>query len=73
MRAIKLCAVGALQFLLCGFAAAQAQQPATLTLACKGTLKSSIQDSKPETEPISMRIVVNFATRTVQGLPCGGG
>ena len=40
---------------------AEAQQSA-LTLACKGTTTS---DEK--SEPISMGIIVNFTTRTVQG------
>ena len=48
-----------------GFAAAAQAQPAAITLACKGTATSSMPDSKPE--QISMGIIVNFATRTVQG------
>jgi hypothetical protein len=39
-------------------------QPGTLTLACKGTTTvTTIEDTKPE--PVSMGIIVNFATRTV--------
>ena len=53
-----------------GFAAtAQAQPAATLTLACKGTVTSSL-DSKPE--PLSMGIIINFTTRTVQGFGLPG-
>lgn len=55
-----------------GFPAAAQAQPAALTLACKGTLTSSMPDSKPETEPFSTGIIVNFATRTVQGLNLPG-
>jgi hypothetical protein len=40
-------------------------QPGTLTLACKGTTTTSLPDTKPE--PLTMGIIVNFATRTVQG------
>jgi hypothetical protein len=43
--------------------AAQAQ-PATLTLACKGT---TIDNSDQSKQPISMGIIVNFTDRTVQG------
>ena len=42
----------------------QAQQ-GTLTLACKGTTLSAMEDAKPE--PTSMGIIVNFVARTVQG------
>src|SRR5262249_35061520 len=49
---------------------AQAAEPETLTLACKGTIteivdSAKLSDDKPE--PVSMGIVVNFANRTVQG------
>jgi hypothetical protein len=38
----------------------------TLTLACEGTTTNTLgPDGKPE--PISMSVVVNFTTRTVQG------
>src|SRR5262245_58749930 len=61
MHAIKLCAVGALFQLV--VTTAQAQQPATLTLACKGTIENVGVDKTP----ISMGIIVNFTDRTVQG------
>jgi hypothetical protein len=48
--------------------AAQAQQTA-LTLACKGTMTSAL-DEKPQ--PVSMGIVVNFTTRTVAGFGSPG-
>ena len=45
---------------------AQAAEPTTLTLACKGTATDLTQtDAKPET--ISMGIIVNFTARTVAG------
>jgi hypothetical protein len=45
---------------------AQAAEPATLTLACQGTITDVTQtDAKPES--ISMGIIVNFTNRTVQG------
>jgi hypothetical protein len=42
-------------------------QPAdtTITLACRGTVTSGVEDAKPD--PISMGIIVNFTNRTVQG------
>ena len=41
-------------------------QPGALTLACKGTTTvTTMPDAKPE--PVSMGIIVNFTTRTVQG------
>jgi hypothetical protein len=51
--------------------AAEAQQPATLTLACQGTVSSG--DEKPA--PISMGVIVNFNNHTVQGFntPAGDG
>jgi hypothetical protein len=50
--------------------AAQAQ-PNSLTLACKGTTTfGSGEEAKPE--PISMGIIVNFTTRTVQGFGTPG-
>jgi len=39
-------------------------EPATLTLACKGTM-TSMSDEEPT--PVSMGIIVNFTTGTVQG------
>jgi len=45
---------------------AQAAEPATLTLACKGTVTiTTAKDAKPE--PVSMGIIVNFTARTVTG------
>ena len=42
----------------------------TLTLACEGTTTNTLgPDGKPE--PISMSVVVNFTTRTVQGFSSG--
>jgi hypothetical protein len=48
--------------------AAEAQQSA-LTLACKGTMTSAL-DEKPQ--PVSMGIIVNFTTRTVAGFGSPG-
>jgi hypothetical protein len=46
--------------------AAQAAEPQTLTLACTGTAtETAWPDQKPV--PISMGLIVNFTTRTVQG------
>jgi hypothetical protein len=42
---------------------AQAAEPATLTLACKGTVTTG--NGKPE--PISMGVIVNFTNGAVQG------
>ena len=52
---------------LAGLSIAQAAEPTgTLTLACEGTTTNTLgPDAKPE--PISMSVVVNFTTRTVQG------
>jgi hypothetical protein len=47
-------------------ATAKAQQPTTLTLACNGTMSSS-----GEKNSISMGVIVDFNTRTVQGLGVG--
>jgi len=50
---------------------AAAEPTGTLTLACQGT---ATQDAEPDAkEPISMGIVLNFTTRTVQGFPHIGG
>jgi hypothetical protein len=49
---------------------AQAAEPQTLTLACKGTATSGVEDAKPE--PVSMGIIVNFTNRTVQGFGTPG-
>jgi hypothetical protein len=73
-NAVKLCAVGALyQLLQCGLAiTALAQQPAALTLACKGTTTSSFsEDAKPE--EISMGLIINFTAHTVQGFGFAAG
>jgi len=56
--------------LACSFAnAPEARAQQLLTLACKGTAQSAIPDKNdPEPrEPISMGIVLNFATHTIQG------
>ena len=44
---------------------AQAAEPATLTLTCKGT--AAIRADFPKPYPLSMDLVVDFTTRTVQG------
>jgi hypothetical protein len=48
---------------------AEAQQPATLTLACEGTITLRYPNSgyPDEQSPTSMGIIINFTTRTVQG------
>jgi hypothetical protein len=65
-----------LLLLALGFATTAQTQPATLMLACKGTATSSsnpkhVEDPKsgedPMSEPVSMGIVFNFTTRSVQG------
>ena len=58
--------------LACSFPnAAESQAQQQRSLECKGTAQSSIPDEEPEPkepkEPISMGIVLNFATHTVQG------
>jgi hypothetical protein len=45
--------------------AAQAAAPATLTLTCKGT--AAIRADFPKPYPLSMDLVIDFTTRTVQG------
>ena len=45
---------------------AQAAEPATLTLACKGTVTDMTPNAKPE--PLSMGLIVNFTARTILGL-----
>ena len=45
----------------------EAQQPTTLTLACKGTTTRHNTDGDEDAQPISMGIIVNFTDRTVQG------
>jgi hypothetical protein len=44
---------------------AQAAEPATLTLTCKGT--ATIRADSPKPNPLSMDLIVNFTTRTVAG------
>ena len=44
---------------------AQAAEPATLTLTCKGT--ATIRADSPKPYPLSMGLIVNFTTRTVVG------
>ena len=44
---------------------AQAAEPATLTLTCKGT--AAIRADSPKPNPLSMDLIVNFTTRTVVG------
>ena len=44
---------------------AQAAEPATLTLTCKGT--ATIRADSPKPYPLSMDLIVNFTTRTVDG------
>jgi hypothetical protein len=59
---------GALLLLAWGLVASVQAQPATITLACKGTTTTTDEttgDGKPQ--PISMGIIVNFTTRTIQG------
>jgi hypothetical protein len=56
--------------LLVGDFAATAQappQPATLTLACKGTTTEHDMSGDQDPQPISMGIIVNLTDRTVQG------
>jgi len=65
MHFIKPCVIGALCQLVA--ATAQAQQPATLTLACKGTTTEHLTTGDQDAQPISMGIIVNLADRTVQG------
>ena len=45
--------------------AAQAAAPETLTLTCKGT--ATIRADSPKPNPLSMDLIVDFTTRTVQG------
>jgi hypothetical protein len=53
--------------ILAGFTVAQAE-PNTLTLACTGTItEEDAQSQNKQTKPISMGIIVNFATGAVQG------
>ena len=66
MHVIKLCAVGALCQLVA--TTAQAQQPTTLTLACKGTASEYRLPPYPnEDRSVSMSLIVNLTDRTVRG------
>jgi len=57
--------------LVIGLSTAAAAEPETLTLACQGTVANPTSSSdKPV--PIEMGIIVNFATRTVQGFSIPG-
>jgi hypothetical protein len=56
-----------LLLLALGFAATAQAQPATLTLACKGTTTEHDLSGDQDAQPISMGIIVNFADRTVRG------
>ena len=56
----------ALFLLAWGLAATAQAQPATLTLACKGTA-TEYSDNPEAPQPISMGIIVNLTDRTVQG------
>jgi hypothetical protein len=53
---------------LAALSIAQAAEPATLTLACQGTvtIKTS-SESEYDPDPISIGFIVNFANRTVKG------
>jgi len=55
--------LGALLLLAWSFVAIAQAQPATLTLACKGTM--TMEPMEPQA--ISMGIILNFTERTVQG------
>jgi hypothetical protein len=53
--------------LVVGGMTAQAAEPATLTLACKGTVTDlGTPNAKPE--PLSIGLIVNFTARTILGL-----
>src|SRR5262249_46187913 len=55
----------ALSAVVVALSTAQAAEPATLMLACQGTVVTG-PNGRPE--PVSMGITVNFTARTVQGL-----
>jgi hypothetical protein len=65
MRTLISCA--SLVLALRGVLAAEAQQPATLTLACKGTTTEYRLQGATLEQPVSMGIIVNLADGTVQG------
>jgi hypothetical protein len=60
----------ALAALLLWPAPARGQVGTALTLACNGTTSDGTEDAKRE--PISMGIIVNFTTRSVQGFGAPG-
>jgi hypothetical protein len=62
---LNMKATAAALLVIAGLSISAQAQPATLTLACKGTTTVTTMDAKPE--PISMGIIVNFTARTVQG------
>lgn len=59
--------VGVLLLLTWSFVATAQAQPATLTLACKGTTTEYRLQGATVEQPISMGIIVNLTDRTVQG------
>jgi hypothetical protein len=64
---LGLCArVMALAVMLAGLLTAQAADT-TLTLACQGTVAETMMGEENKPEPISMGIILNFTSRTVQG------
>src|SRR5260370_41199907 len=64
-------AIAATLLMLAILTTARAQGGGTLTLACNGTTSDGmVEDAKRE--PISMGIIVNFTTRTIQGFHAPG-
>ena len=57
----------ALTVMVAGLSRAQAAEPATLTLACQGTVTPKSLSSEYNPDPVSMGLIVNFTNRTVQG------
>src|SRR5262249_26859265 len=73
---LRRCSHGiALAVMLWGLPTGQATDT-TLTLACEGTTSgTTMEDAKPEDakpERVSMGIIVNFTSRTVQGFGLPG-
>jgi hypothetical protein len=65
-RGVKHQAMAAALLVVTGLSMPAQAQQSTLTLACKGTTTvTTMEDAKPE--PVSMGLIVNFTTRTVQG------
>jgi hypothetical protein len=66
---VRQAAKGTAAALLVVAVTAQAAEPSTLTLACQGTQTklTELTDAKPESQSISMGIIVNFTARTVEG------